>query len=523
MEIKTDFQRIFLIFTNEDSGYESAQKPSGHVKIEVREGRGKLWASVQNLLESGRLGYRLYLINAASGRVEAVPVGPLMLSSGKGRLEWEFNPFDVANTGRRIEDFGVAAVLVEYRDRENKTVICPLAAYKGKKIPWRSGLAERMYIKASRQDAPAAQDAGRRTDSSASKHARPEAWPVVSIPQPDSPGVASSISIAAPEVKYPEKKEYAESGEMPDGSGAAADHQDRDTGLQDKVSANSGGLDGIFEYGGLSGNGLLDDGIQVDEAQGFITREEEQEEPEEQENEALKGHNTYGREEENQYTVPESIWMPKPDQSLPRDAEGGEVQAPPAFQQNGQFMQYPENDGGLNTNCLYLNSNMCGAYVNAGAENPCARCTLHNRPETAGSREEKGNVERLRAELDANFERYDPFHVKRSDYSWWKVTNPVNLNNILYQCNIRSPLLFNPAVMVSHFKYKHLIIGIYTDRSREREYVVCGVFGMHMVDRKPFGDMCRWVQTEGTRPRYGAFGYWIVYLDPATGKILNLK
>ncbi len=487
VEIKTDFQRSFLIFTNEDSGYESAQKPSGHVKIEVREGRGKLWASVQNLLESGRLGYRLYLINAAPGRVEAIPVGPLMLSTGKGRLEWEFNPADVANTGRRIEDFGVAAVLVEYRDRENKTVICPLAAYKGKKTPWRNGLAERLYIKAPRQEAPAAQDAGRRTDSSVSMYARPEAWPVVSIPQPDSPGVASSISIAAPDVKYPEVKEYAENQEVPDESGEAADHQDRDSG------------------------------IHVNEAQGNIAQEEEQE------NEALEGYNKYGREEGNQYTVPESIWMPKPDQTIPRDAEEGQVQTPPVFRQDGQYMQYPETDGGLNTNCLYLNSNMCGAYVNAGAENPCARCTLHNRPETPGSREEKGNVERLRAELDANFERYDPFHVKRSDYSWWKVTNPVNLNNILYQCNIRSPLLFNPAVMVSHFKYKHLIIGIYTDRGREREYVVCGVFGMHMVDRKPFGDMCRWVQTEGTRPRYGAFGYWIVYLDPATGKILNLK
>jgi hypothetical protein len=93
----------------------------------------------------------------------------------------------------------------------------------------------------------------------------------------------------------------------------------------------------------------------------------------------------------------------------------------------------------------------------------------------------------------------------------------------MYQCNIKTPLLFNPAVMMAHFKYRHLIVGIYSDQIRKREFVVCGVPGIHRVDDKPFGDLCRWVQVEGSRPRYGAFGYWLVYIDGKSGKLLNIS
>ena len=76
--------------------------------------------------------------------------------------------------------------------------------------------------------------------------------------------------------------------------------------------------------------------------------------------------------------------------------------------------------------------------------------------------------------------------------------------------------------MMAHYRYRHLIIGIFHHKDTQKEYVVCGVPGMNMVDRKPFGDAGRWVQVEGNRPRYGAFGYWIIYIDPEDGRILTV-
>ena len=178
----------------------------------------------------------------------------------------------------------------------------------------------------------------------------------------------------------------------------------------------------------------------------------------------------------------------------------------------------------VNTGCMYLNGNMCAAFINNDGYpiNPCADCKLQH-SSMKPVQKPIGNVVWLKQELARAFEPSDPFHSRRSDYSWWRVTNPVNLNNMLYQSGIRSPLMFNPTVMMAHYKYRHLIIGIFSHKPREKQYVVCGVPGMYMVDRKPFGEMSRWVQVEGSKPKYGAFGYWLAYIDPDDGKMLSLE
>ena len=133
-----------------------------------------------------------------------------------------------------------------------------------------------------------------------------------------------------------------------------------------------------------------------------------------------------------------------------------------------------------------------------------------------------GSTETLKESFDRFFERCDPFGSKRRDYTWWKVVSPVHLNNILYKFDVKSSLLFNPRVLMAHFKYRHLIAGIYQDRITGKVLLVCGVPGTYGVDEKPYGDMCRWAQVERGKPRYGVFGYWLVYMDARTGKLINV-
>lgn len=183
-----------------------------------------------------------------------------------------------------------------------------------------------------------------------------------------------------------------------------------------------------------------------------------------------------------------------------------------------------EYDSEFGKGCIYKENNTCGFKEGTlGFYNPCVYCNIGNNAKNQQyTNRAFGSSDSLRKSLDKYFETFDPFESKRKDYKWWKVNNPVYLNNVLYQYNIRTPLLFNPKVMMAHFKYKHLIVGIYTDRMRHREFIVCGVPGVYSVDEKPFGDMCRWVQLEGNRPKHGAFGYWLVYMDSRTGKFINL-
>jgi hypothetical protein len=104
---------------------------------------------------------------------------------------------------------------------------------------------------------------------------------------------------------------------------------------------------------------------------------------------------------------------------------------------------------------------------------------------------------------------------------WWKVNNPTNLNNILFSFGLKNPLLFSPRVLMAYYKYRHLAVGIYDEPTGGKKYIVCGIPGVCGIDDRPFAAACKWIQIEGTKPRYGAFGYWLVYMDIKTGKLIG--
>ncbi len=428
LDTRTGFQRSYLIFANEDAGYEAGQKPSGHVKLEVRDGRGKLHASVQNLKPgNGRYEYKLYLLRSGRDGVTTVCAGQLVPELNKAELEWGFDPRNVGSYGCSIEEFSSLAILVEYLDRPIDAIICPLAAYRGKKLEWRSGLRTAMFKK--------------KTE-------------LLQIKETMDDNCADNI-----EPLYNKEiiKETADAQQPQQGQPYAQQPQQRQPYAQ-----------------------------QPQQGQPYA-QQPQQGQP----------------------------YAQQPQQGQPY------AQQP---QQGQPYAQHQNNLGQIDTSCIYLNGNICGAFVNSGTSsvNPCNTCRMHS-ADAPASAPPVGDVALLKIELDRYFEKSDPFNSKRSDYLWWRVNNPVNLNTLLYQCNIRSPLLFNPVVMMAHYKYRHLIIGIFQQKAEQRQYAVCGVPGMYMVDTKPFGEMSKWVQVEGNRPKYGAFGYWLVYINPDDGKILNMS
>ena len=138
-------------------------------------------------------------------------------------------------------------------------------------------------------------------------------------------------------------------------------------------------------------------------------------------------------------------------------------------------------------------------------------------------RERSLDLQLLKQELDNSFEEYNPFRTRNRSFRWWKINSPGFLNNILFRNNIKTYLLFNPKVMLAHYKYRYIILGIKNNRQPGREKLICGIPGVYNIDDNPFDSVGSWVQMEGFRPKYGAFGYWIVTLDPRTGKISKMK
>ncbi len=498
MEAKKEFQRNFLIFTNEDRGYEMGDKPSGHVKLEVREGKGKLHATVQNLRAGyDKFVYNLYLIKNDPDGLIYVRAGQLIPGKNKAELEWSFNPRNVGESGFELDDCMLAAILVEYLDRPNDRIICPMAAYRNGRIEWRSGFRLAMLKKKSVAEPVLPQAAQQKiqiqpvheqlkeavqpelAEKKGLKEQMSENQQPESQPQPEQLKEPQQKQAEPEQFKEPQQKQ-AEPEQLKEPQQKQAEQKQKE--------------------------------VQQKQAEPEQLKEPQQKQAEQ---EQLKEPQQKQAEPEQKEVQPEQLKL--------EGEVSPENQQPESQPQPELETVYKKDFEQINTGCVYLNGNMCGAVVNTGAvgNNPCEACYMHKKQEQY-AKPASGNLTMLKEEFDRYFEVSDPFHSRRSDYTWWRVTNPVNLNNLLYQCDIRSPLLFNPVVMMAHYKYRHLIIGIFQHKETQKQYVVCGVPGMNMVDQKPFGEMSRWVQAEGSRPRYGAFGYWLVYINPDDGKILSM-
>lgn len=578
MDVKKGFQRYFMIFDNEDPGFEAGQKPSGYIRLEVRDGRGKLHASVQNLRPgNGRFMYMLYLLRGARDGVTAVAAGELVAGQNKSELEWSFDPSNVGASGCGIEEYCSVAVLVEYADRPIDNIICPLAAYRNGKTEWRNGLKRHFLLKQHflQQERQVKQTIPYQRQSQTEQvkqETLQQSRPQQKMPSPAqqaeeqfceiNPVLQENLShIHLPYHIHPQQNKEPAQQKLPQQIPPYREELQQEEQVQqnqEQIQQNQEQIQQELPCEEVlqkeqprdqqsyqdqpqqehqkqlyedqpqqkSLNQELSSPAQPVEEQRYQEEKPYPEQPQVNQTQSAPSQLDTAQDVPFQY---DRVHEMQPDygQMYGIPPEYGQhpmsYQQTPIMQQNQPAAPYQTEQGQVNTGCVYLNGNMCGAFVNddARAANPCDTCRMRHAAAMA-SVPVSGDIALLKEEIGRYFEENDPFHSRRSDYIWWKVTNPVNLNNILYQCNIRSPLLFNPAVMMAHYKYRHLIIGIFQHRESQKQYVVCGVPGMHMVDRKPFGEMSRWVQAEGNRSRYGAFGYWLVYIDPDDGKILNL-
>ena len=133
------------------------------------------------------------------------------------------------------------------------------------------------------------------------------------------------------------------------------------------------------------------------------------------------------------------------------------------------------------------------------------------------------NLDSLKEDLDRCFESYNPFKGRIKGIHCWKINSPGYLNNLLFKNNIKTYLLFNPKVLLANFKYRHVLFGMQMDKGINRFQLICGVPGVYNIDDNPFSTASTWIQLDGVKPKYGAFGYWLVLIDARSGKIHKLK
>lgn len=115
------YSRVFVTLIQDRAGYgQRSREPSGRAIIEVKDGRGKVMLTVQEL--KGEIVYKTYIVSSTHGSI-AVKMGSLCADErGKAELKWDFDPIDVEQTGITIDEFDAVTVIVQSKT-ENAWVL----------------------------------------------------------------------------------------------------------------------------------------------------------------------------------------------------------------------------------------------------------------------------------------------------------------------------------------------------------------------------------------------------------------
>lgn len=505
------FSSIILLFNEEDKGFGRNNPPMGYLKLETREGKGSLSALVQNLKDSDEYTVcKLYFIKYREGEVAYACMGTIPLKNGRGGITRKFDAINVENTNLRIDEYNAAAIVLEREIGGRIDVKCPLAVYKAKdeKTRWDhvfGKFAAKVKMRSREERGITGyKEESREIENIPGGNNRTSTMDELHVRDKASPGDGVHENVAVQEA-YDDKLKM-----MTGSSGEAKEYGLQERGMGEHEVQGHGAWAHVTEEhevqeSGLKENDMKEQGMQEYGVQEHDMKEHDAQEHCMQEGDmqrcGMQGHDMLGHEKQEK-------------DMQEYDAQAHEMQEDEMKQGDQAQTGYNNYDdiyskytGTLESKYSFV-ENMKRAHPGVN----CQRCTS-----------KIPDIELLSNCLDKAFKRCDPFNTKRQDYKWWKVTNPVHLSNILYYCNIHVPKIFSPPVIMAYYKYRYLITGIYTSRKRNKVYIVHGIPGTYNVDESPLGDLCRWVQTEGNTPRYGSFGYWVVYVDPFTGEFLRLN
>jgi len=145
------YRRYFIILDNEDEGFDSKEgkRAKGYTKIEIKNGKGSLSHYIQNLryFENAEYIYRGMLIGTKDGKGVYAETGSFIIDkSGKGELNWKFDPENVNGKGNSINDFNVIAIIADAKDGQlrGKTVQAPLVGFIDKnRVAWKEIIKSR--------------------------------------------------------------------------------------------------------------------------------------------------------------------------------------------------------------------------------------------------------------------------------------------------------------------------------------------------------------------------------------------
>lgn len=502
--------RKFVILEEQPDYYKKVQglTPKGHMNIEVRDGRGKLTLNVDNLKinQDEEKLYKACLVGIDNKNYVDVDLGVIILNDkGKGSLEWRFDPVSVGGTSLSIEKFNNVIVKEVDIANENNDMVIPLSGYiykkdgslvkimkkQSEKEPHRKQEIKKQNIEAIHLKEPAAHN----------KEILEEVESEETLKQSEveEDNIEEDTYIALEKASIEDevgKTEKIEETEETEEMGKIEELKIEEVNVKEIEPRE-------FKPEELGVENLsLEDIIPLDielyrlENQDIdVEEQEEQEEEEEQE----KQEEQEEHEQEEQVDSTETIRLGL--------ETGEEIRYGDDFIQNHQvtysYGDYIDNTYGYKINKMDAYMEIVKNY--------------------------SMQVANYTMDILKFFERVEPFRENLRDCTWWKIEHSnedfqrgfLPFYNYLVNVYYPYPLTSRTTTCQSMIeKYGHYIFGTVT-KQEEIQYYVYGVPGKFAITEHPYNGSTgfnTWLRDKNSSED---LGYWLVYVDALSGKIIN--
>lgn len=117
----------------------------------------------------------------------------------------------------------------------------------------------------------------------------------------------------------------------------------------------------------------------------------------------------------------------------------------------------------------------------------------------------------------------DPFGTTNPSYRWWRSTDMHRLNQLLSKMNMALPLELNKEGYLACGLFGHVLLGLYTDKTLQREFFILGIPAKSQNDSGNYYSHSRWERLgKQAIPEQEETGYWLTYIDCNTSKVVKV-
>ncbi len=494
-----NYQRLFYIFKNMDNNLGT---PTGYIKVEINGQTAKLQISLNNLSDRPGIKYQLYGVCKEEQKLDYTSVCDIQNTNGRADIKLTLDSLSIGSNHLSFDDINIFAVIAQLPDRSGS--VCPLVAYKRGELQWKREF-EAALRKSERQ--ADTKDSDRKDESRIETNAAEPVRSTEIVYMDEREPLQSLLTEEILERENVEEEIVGDLSDLIEVSEEGSNNKANE--VLNNISAHTAGE--YNEIRELSNAPLDTPEVDTPESGSLDSRESPNSGLREVLSQTENNFKLDTRDITSKFEATlTSIYSREHDNQPLTDPHLDTLSAAKSGPTADNVAHTPDSD------TLTSENDIIGS-----AERNFREISEIN---TEGDKFRNDlDIESLRDELDKSFEACNPFNNKSKRFRWWKINSPGYLNNILFRNNVKTYLLFNPKVMMAHYKYRYIIFGIRYDKYSGRERFICGVPGVYSIDENPFGNMGSWAQLEGYKPKYGSFGYWIILIDPRTGKLLKIK